>query len=231
MQRICSLLVDGGVPFDAPLSERAIADAIGIGRMPVREAVRDLAREGVVTVEPGRGTFLRRLDAAQVTELLEVRLAIECTGARLAAEKGYIGELPDIVTSLQELRTGSFVGKRIALAEALGDRVHGALIEGAGNATLSSLYAGLRLRIGISLRLVQRRDVERIRETVDEHLAIAEAVLAGSADAAVRTLQAHLRRGHAVTMLNFADKIAPRADTASSRPRPAMARPRGRPRL
>ena len=77
MERICALLVDGMVPFDVPLSERAIADSIEIGRMPVREALRDLAREGIVSVEPGRGTFLRQLESREVTELLEVRLAIE----------------------------------------------------------------------------------------------------------------------------------------------------------
>jgi DNA-binding GntR family transcriptional regulator len=196
--------------------------------MPVREALRDLARERVVTVEPGRGTFLRRLDRSQVTELLEVRLALECTGARLAAEKGYVGDFPEIVESLKALRKGAFVGKRIGLAETIGDRVHGSLIEGSGNETLSNIYAGLRLRIGISLRLVQRRDVKRIRETVDEHLAIAEAVLRGSADAAVDALQSHLRRGHAITMSRLAD-----AFLSESKARPslsAMARPRGRPK-
>jgi DNA-binding GntR family transcriptional regulator len=227
MQRICSLLVDTSIPFDAPLSERAIADAIGIGRMPVREALRDLAREGVVTVEPGRGTFLRRLDPSQVTELLEVRLALECAGARLAAEKRYVGDLPNIVAGLKSLRKGAFVGDRIGFAEAIGDRVHDSIIDGAANDTLSSIYAGLRLRIGISLRLVQRRDVKRIRETVDEHLAIAEAILRGSAGAAVKALQAHLRRGHAITMSNLTGKSAPRSKSSLSTP--AMARPRGRP--
>lgn len=82
LERICSLLLNGDVPFDTPLSERAIADAVGVGRMPVREALRDLAREGVVSVEPGRGTFLRRLGAAEIMELLEVRLALECMAAR-----------------------------------------------------------------------------------------------------------------------------------------------------
>jgi DNA-binding GntR family transcriptional regulator len=227
-QRICSLLVSGDIPFDAPLSERAIADAIGIGRMPVREALRDLAREHVVTVEPGRGTFLRRLDPSQVTELLEVRLALECTGARLAAEKGYVGDFPEIVTSLKGLRKGAFVGKRIGLAETVGDRVHGSLIDGSGNETLSSIYAGLKLRIGISLRLVQRRDVKRIRETVDEHLAIAEAILNGSADAAVDALQFHLRRGHAITMSRLTNASIPQSEARRSVS--AMARPRGRPK-
>jgi len=100
MERICALFVGGAVPFDAPLSERAIAETVGLGRMPVREALRELAGEGIVSVEPGRGTYLRQLDAVDVTELLEVRLAIEGMGARLAAEKGFVGDLPGIVLAV-----------------------------------------------------------------------------------------------------------------------------------
>jgi DNA-binding GntR family transcriptional regulator len=230
MERICSLLLDGAaVPFDAPLSERALAEAIAIGRMPVREALRDLAREGIVSVEPGRGTFLRRLDAAEVTELLEVRLAIEGMAARLAAEKGFVGELPQIVAALRGLTKRPFAGKRIREAEAIGDRVHGTIVKGAGNKILNTLYAGLRLRIGISLRLVQRREVDRIRETVDEHLAIAEAVLARSADLAVQSLHDHLRRGHAITMANFAQSCPAPTVAKVAALRPVLAHRRGRP--
>ena len=135
--------------------------------MPVREALRDLAREGIVSVEPGRGTFLRRLEAREVTELLEVRLAIEGMAARLAAERGYVGELPQIATALRAFTKGRFTNKLVGDAETIGDRVHSAIVHGAANEILNSLYAGLRLRIGISLRLVQRREIDRIRETVD----------------------------------------------------------------
>jgi DNA-binding GntR family transcriptional regulator len=231
MERICSMFVDGTVPFDMPLSERAISDTVGIGRMPVREALRDLARDGIVTVEPGRGTFLRRLTPTQVSELLEVRLAIESTAARLAAQRSYVGDFPEIVSTLRNLRKGPLTGDRVSFAEVVGDRVHNGIVEGAGNETLSSVYSGLRLRIGISLRLVQRRDVKRIRETVDEHLAIVEAVLKKSPQAAVKALQYHLRKGHTTTMSYLVDRPAFRANGNKSIATSARARPRGRPKL
>jgi len=228
MERICSLLLDGAVSFDVPLSERAIAEAIACGRMPVREALRNLAREGIVSVEPGRGTFVRRLGAREVTELLEVRLAIEGMAARLAAGKGFVGELPQIVAELRALTKQPFSGKRIREAEAIGDRVHHSIVHGAGNEILNSLFAGLRLRIGISLRLVQFRDVERIRETVDEHLAVAQAVLARKPARAVRAMHDHLRRGHAVTMANFARSQPEPTAAQVAALEPALARRRGR---
>lgn len=228
MERICALMVGGTVPFDKPLSERAIAEAVEMGRMPVREALRELAVQGIVAAEPGRGTYLVRLGADDVTELLEVRLAIEGMGARLCADKGYVGDLPEVIADLRELSRQPLTGKRIARAEEAGDRVHRAIVRGAGNALLDRLYAGLRLRVRISLRLVQRREVERIQETIGEHIAIAQAILAGSGDAAVAALERHLRRGHALTVANLdADDRPPRAGRGRV-PDAAVARPRGR---
>ena len=229
MERICSLLLDGSAPFDVPLSERAIADAIGLGRMPVREALRDLAREGILAVEPGRGTYLRQLSAREATELLEVRLAIEGMAARLAAEKGFVGELPDVATALRALAKRRLTGERVREAEVVGDRVHWQVVQGAGNETLTSLYAGLRLRIAISLRLVQRREVERIQETVGEHLAIARAILARSPDAAAAAVHAHLSRGHALTMAKLAQGAGAPVAASDAKGGLPLARRRGRP--
>jgi DNA-binding GntR family transcriptional regulator len=150
-------------------------------------------------------------------------------GARLAAEKGFVGDLPGIVLALRELAARPLVGKRVAEAEAIGDRVHWAIVEGAGNAMLHQLYAGVRLRIRISLRLVQRREVERIRETVGEHLAIAQAVLARSPDAAVKALNKQLRRGPAFTTANLEKPRPEGRGAATATPQPALARRRGRP--
>jgi DNA-binding GntR family transcriptional regulator len=231
MERICSLfLLDGAVPFDAPLSERAIADTIGLGRMPVREALRDLARQGILAVEPGRGTFLRRLSAHEATELFEVRLAIEGMAARLSAEKGFVGELPDVVVALRALDKRRLAGKRVHEAEAIGDRVHWQIVQGAGNETLSSLYRILRLRIAISLRLVQRREVKRIQETVGEHLAIVNAVLRRSPAAATAAVHAHLTRGHFLTMASFGVRESTEGSMTDCVVRGALARKRGRPR-
>ncbi len=229
MERICSLLLDGSAPFDVPLSERAIADAIGIGRMPVREALRDLAREGILSVEPGRGTYLRQLGAREATELLEVRLAIEGMAARLAAEKGFVGDLPEVVSALRVLSKRRLTGGRVREAEAVGDRVHWQVVQGAGNETLNGLYAGLRLRIAISLRLVQRREVERIQETVGEHLAIANAILARSPAAAAAAVHAHLSRGHVLTMAKLAQAASVPAARSAVTMGPPLARRRGRP--
>ena len=230
LERICALLLDGAVPFDAPLSERAVAESIGLGRMPVREALRDLAREGILSVEAGRGTFLRRLNSQEATELFEVRLAIEGMAARLSAEKGFVGELPEVAVVLRNLGKRPLAGQRVRDAEAIGDRVHWQIVHGAGNETLDSLYRAVRMRIAVSLRLVQRREVKRVQETVAEHLAIVEAVLDRSPEKASAAVHRHLTRGHELTMAKFGLPEQAQKATASRVVTAGLARKRGRPR-
>lgn len=133
-ERLCTLMVGGAVPFDVPMSERSLAEAVGLGRMPVREALRGLAQDGVVAIEPGRGTFLRCLDRAEVVELYEARVAIEGFAARAAAKKSFVGDLPELLVLLRALRERSDLDPAaVAEAEALGDRLHAAVVRGAGN--------------------------------------------------------------------------------------------------
>ena len=146
-ERLCALMIRGAVPFDRPLSERSLAEAIGLGRMPVREALRDLARDGVVVTEAARGTFVRRLSADEIRQLYEVRLAIEGFAAHSAAEKGFVGNLPKISRSLGKLQRDTLKSREVADAEMLGDHLHWGVMQGADNQTLAELYSGVRLRI------------------------------------------------------------------------------------
>jgi DNA-binding GntR family transcriptional regulator len=199
-ERLSALFMGAGLDFDTPLSERRLAEAVGLGRMPVREALRDLARDGVVTVEAARGTFIRRIDLREIEELYEVRLALEGLAARLAAERGFVGALPELARSLRALRSESTEPHFLSTADALGDDLHWAVAVGAESRTLLEIYAGIRQRIRISLRLVQRRERSRILEALDEHVAIAEAILAQDSRSAMRVMREHLRRGHVATL-------------------------------
>jgi len=69
------------------LNEVEIAGELGVSRGPVREAMQRLARDGLVEVKPHRGAFVRNLEPAEIRRLYEVRIVLECTAARLAAER------------------------------------------------------------------------------------------------------------------------------------------------
>ena len=75
------------------LSESGLAKHLGIGRMPVREALQQLAREGLVTILPRRGVIVSEINVRDQLELLRVRREIERLMARLAAERAVKDEL------------------------------------------------------------------------------------------------------------------------------------------
>lgn len=71
----------------AVLSEAALAQRLGIGRTPVREALQRLAGEGMVTILPRRGILVSEIDLARHLRLLEVRRELERLNARNAARR------------------------------------------------------------------------------------------------------------------------------------------------
>ena len=85
---IRDLIVSLELPPGALIDERrAGAQSLGIGRTPVREALRRLAQEQLVEVFPRRGMFVTGVDVRDLARISEVRAALEPEAARLAAER------------------------------------------------------------------------------------------------------------------------------------------------
>ena len=88
------------------VSERELMERLGVGRTPVREALRDLAREQLVEVFPRRGIFVSTVDVGDIAGLSEVRRVLESQAARLAAERRNADDLAATEALLDELARG-----------------------------------------------------------------------------------------------------------------------------
>lgn len=86
-EQVRARIVDLRLPPGAALSEATIAAELGLGRMPVHEAVARLATERFVTVMPRRGTTVAVLQLADVLTMFEAREAVECGVAHIAARR------------------------------------------------------------------------------------------------------------------------------------------------
>lgn len=86
-------IVDLRLPPGAVLNEQALAAELGLGRMPVHEAVAKLAVERFLTVVPRRGTTVAVLRLAEVLDLFEAREAVECGVAHIVAGRAADGDL------------------------------------------------------------------------------------------------------------------------------------------
>jgi DNA-binding GntR family transcriptional regulator len=165
-------------------------EQLGVGRTPVREALRDLAREQLVEVFPRRGIFVSGVEVGDIAGLSEVRLVLESKAARLAAERRNDDDRVETERLLDELSqtTGDHDERRLI---DLDQRIHRHVYHCTHNpflqATLEEYYV-LTLRIWF---LALDR-VERLDDAIHEHHAILEAIRDRAPDRAEEVMRAHV---------------------------------------
>ena len=188
--RIRELIVTLELPPGALVSERELQERLGLGRTPVREALRALARERLVEVYPRRGMFVSRVDVRDLAGLSEVRLALESHAARRAAERATEADRAEIAVLLEELEQaeGEY-GERTLID--LDQRIHRHVYRCAHNpfleATLNEYYV-LTLRIWF---LALDR-VVRLEDAVREHRELLEAIQDGDPTRAEEAMRRHV---------------------------------------
>lgn len=222
-QLLLDLVDRGEIGHADPLSERALAERLGVSRTPVREALQELARDGVLTVHPARGAFLRVIGFEELRDLYEVRLPLEGVAAYRAATVGAHDGLVDFVDSFGRLMREPVTPDMLRCAQEVGDGFHLAMVEAAGNSYLIELYERLRLKIRISLRMTRERCPERVVRTIVEHAAVLDAILARDPERAQREIDTHLRNGFEARVRLFATlpRLAPGAREVTVFPEPA----------
>jgi DNA-binding GntR family transcriptional regulator len=188
--RIRDLIVGHGVAPDEPLSERGLAERLGIGRTPVREALKALTHDGLLVVHPMRGTFVRQLSFDDLREIHEMRLALEGMAAFLAASHGPSEELSDCVAKLRKLDGRANLD--VEEAQQVGWTFHDALFRSADNGRLSANYESLRAQSGLALQKMRDYSADRTRQAVREHIDIYAAVAAREPDTAQQRMWRHL---------------------------------------
>jgi DNA-binding GntR family transcriptional regulator len=188
--RIRELIVTLGLPPGSLVSERDLMEQLGVGRTPVREALRALARERLVEVYPRRGMFVSSVDVRDLAGLSEVRKTLEPHAARLAAERATDADRDQIALLLEELDEIGDASSERALMD-LDQRIHRQLYRCAHNPfleeTLNEYYV-LTLRIWF---LVLDR-VTRLENAVQEHRNLLKAVLDGDGAAAEEAMRRHV---------------------------------------
>ena len=122
---------------------------LGIGRTPLREAVKRLALESLVAVQPRRGTYVTEVDAAEIVHITEVRAELEGYAAELAARRMDAATRRAAGTLLEQVERLGRGDDQEALMR-LDERIHGFIWEASGNPYLLDTlerYFSLSLRI------------------------------------------------------------------------------------
>ncbi|GFE38701.1 GntR family transcriptional regulator [Streptomyces tubercidicus] len=172
------------------LTEGELADAVGVSRTPVREALLRLEVEGLIKLYPKKGALVLPVSAQEIADVVETRLLVEKHAAAKAvpASEALLGELTDLLETMREqAASGDWAAVSVT------DRAfHAAIVRSAGNQILDRLYEQLRdrqLRMGVA---VMHAHPDRIAKNITEHAEILEALRAGDADAATDAVHRHV---------------------------------------
>lgn len=177
-------------PPGAALPEQTLAAYLDVSRVPVREALRRLAAEGLVTLRPRQGAFVSTISPQQFLDAYRVREALEELAIKLALPHLTGVDLDELERLQGGMRRAAAMGDADAFFAA-NRAFHALFVTRSGNDYLSGIYFPLldQMRRHISSSLGLRGGLER---SIDEHQAILEAVRAGDAEEAARLLREHI---------------------------------------
>lgn len=199
-----SRILSGEYELGQRLSEVELSTSLGISRSPLREALRVLANEGLVTVHNGRGVFVADFNAPDVSDLLELREALDVHAVRLAAQRASEPQLEQ----LQEHLSGTTTALRSGGAHVLEwpTDFHLAIYETAGSRRLREQGRAIHTQ----LRLVRFRSgaaADRMEQAHSEHVSLLEAIRTHDADLAAERMREHLAHSaqHIQSQLSSSD--------------------------
>ena len=181
---IRGLIVSLELAPGALIDERQLVETLGIGRTPVREALRRLAQEQLVAVFPRRGMFVTGVDVRDLARISEVRAALEPEAARLAAERATDEERNELADLSDRINGGADL-------MGLDERIHRAVYAAAHNHLLEKTlgeYYVLALRIWM-IALDRAQDLE---DAVEAHRDLVHEIVVGNGDGAADVMRAHV---------------------------------------
>ncbi|MHA6625030.1 GntR family transcriptional regulator [Pseudonocardia sichuanensis] len=188
---IRQMITAGILPQGAHLREAELATALGMSRGPVREALVELAREGLVVLRRHRGAQVITLTTEDAEEVYTLRLALERLAVERACSRLADADLADLDATLERMRhlAGDYSPD---LAVELDLAFHDVLVRAAGHGRLERSWQQIRSQIAMFLRdrHLARRDFHEIAHP--EHRAVRDIVAAGDTAAAAAAIETHL---------------------------------------
>lgn len=177
-------------PPDAPLPEEALAAKLHVSRVPVREALRRLAADGLVTLTPRQGAVVSSLSPKRFLDAYRLREALETLAIRLAVPNLTPADLETLDRLDGEMRRHAIAGDPAAFFTANAE-FHTVFIDRADNEYLKAVYEPLMDQ----MRRYRTPSADLrggLMRSVEEHEAILRAARAGDADEAARLLSEHI---------------------------------------
>jgi GntR family transcriptional regulator, trigonelline degradation regulator len=169
------------------LIERELVELTGVSRTSIREALRELTAEGLVTSVPNKGNIVTQVHSKEAEQLYQVRSVLEGLAGRTFVRNASAKDRYELTRAMQDIERAAVAG--ISILEAK-DRFYEVLFVGGGNDALRSIASGLHARISV-LRSLSLSVPGRTAQSLKELHEILQAVEADDADAAADACARH----------------------------------------
>lgn len=172
------------------LVEREISEKFQISRTPVRELLRRLVSDGLVSLEPSKGYHVRKLTVGEIIEIFQAREAVEGAATRHSCLKGdasFFNHIASLKPQFEKLDITSDSSSGIVK----GTELHDAIITAANNSVLSEFYQKLKNLNGL-IRNLTKKSVIIETQSKEGHLAIAQAILDKDPEKGEQLMRQHL---------------------------------------
>lgn len=182
-------ILDRTLPAGTRLVQSDLAAQLGVSTTPVREALRDLAQEGLVLFDPHRGAIVRPLDIAEVREIYELRVALEPIMVRRVIEHMTEDQLSRAAALAERMQSTTDMSQWVTLNRDF----HAVFNEADDTSRLATILAGLRDSAAGYVAISLDASPIHIGEANEEHQALLDIYRRRDADEAVEVTLNHLR--------------------------------------
>jgi DNA-binding GntR family transcriptional regulator len=187
-ERLKQMIITAELRPGTPLTEADLATQLGLGRMPVREALQRLAQEDLVVIVPRKGSFVSPIRVEDLQKIFELRLAVEGLSARLAAERireDELRALEGLIERAGDVDEGSRRHVQI-------DRTFHLTIAAAARNEYLARAVERTLNLALRLLYLSGSRMAKVGEIAHEYRAVLDALRRGDGEAASAAMQAHI---------------------------------------
>ena len=197
-ERLRLAIATGRFAPGARLIERELCEMMGVSRTSLREALRELQADGLITLQPNKGLSVSVVTEDTARSIYEVRATLEGLAARLFAQRATDAQIAALRQTVEQLAEvySNFTGEAFIAAKT---RFYDILLEGAGNEVASEMLRRIHTRVS-QLRVVSLSSAERAGQSIRELREFMDALEARDADRAWRVCTAHVEAAAAAAL-------------------------------
>ena len=185
------------------LSENALAQALGMSRTPIREAIKVLSSEGHIEIHKGVGAFINHITLKEIQDIFEVRSVLECTAVDSALDRITEEELETIMNDWLKFHADAVSGIPIGygILSEHDSRLHGFLVSKCDNDFIIKIIDSITMKIA-RFQKISAAALGNELDTINQHIELIKIMKSRNAEALKNKLKTHILEAEKLILKN-----------------------------